>query len=86
MITPKMGYLGQPLSFYIAQHATLHIGPTRSSSYGYLNPALVVLIEVLTGKGLPSLVVLPGVAIIFVATFVIQFGASKKETGRDDEN
>jgi len=26
------------ISFFIAQHGTLHIGPTRASSYNYLNP------------------------------------------------
>ena len=63
------------ISFFIAQHAALHIGPTRASSYSYLSPALVILIEVLAGKGMPPLVVLPGVGIILVATLVLQLGA-----------
>jgi drug/metabolite transporter (DMT)-like permease len=65
------------ISFFIAQHATLHIGPTSATSYSYLSPALVVLIEVLIGKGMPSLAVLPGVAIILVATLVIQLDVGK---------
>lgn len=63
------------ITFFIAQHGTLHIGPTRASSYIYLIPALVVIIEFLAGKGLPSPAVLPGILIIFVATFVVQRGA-----------
>ena len=67
------------ISFYVAQHATLHIGPTRSSSYSYLTPAMVVAIEFLAGKGLPTLAILPGVVVIFVATFVVQRGGKAEE-------
>jgi len=70
------------LSFFIQQHATLRIGPTRVTSYSYLNPALVVLIEWIAGKGLPPLIVLPGVAIILAATFVVQTGAGKDQDPR----
>lgn len=63
------------ITFFIQQRATLYIGPTRVNSYSYLNPALVVLIEWLAGKGLPTLITLPGVAIVLVATFVLQRGA-----------
>ncbi len=65
------------ITFFIQQHATLHIGPTRVTSYSYLNPAFVVLIEWVAGKGLPSLMTLPGVMIILAATFVVQSGAKK---------
>lgn len=70
------------VTFFIQQHATLHIGPTRVTSYSYLNPALVVLIEWIAGQGLPPLVTLPGVAIILVATFVVQRGAMKDQYPR----
>lgn len=70
------------LSFFIQQHATLRIGPTRVTSYSYLNPALVVLIEWIAGKGLPPLIVLPGIAIILAATFVVQSGAGKDQDPR----
>lgn len=62
------------VTFFVQQHATLHIGPTRAASYSYLNPALVVLIEWLAGHGLPTAATLPGVAIILVATLVVQTG------------
>jgi drug/metabolite transporter (DMT)-like permease len=70
------------LSFFIQQHATLHIGPTRVTSYSYLNPALVVLIEWIAGRGLPPLMVLPGVLIVLAATFVVQSGAGKDRDPR----
>ena len=68
------------VSFFIQQHATLHIGPTRVTSYSYLNPALVVLVEWIAGKGLPSPITLPGVIIILAATLVLQRGARDERT------
>jgi drug/metabolite transporter (DMT)-like permease len=67
------------ISFFILQHATLHIGPTRVMSYGYLNPALVVAVEWALGKGLPTMMTLPGVAIIVVATVVVQSGIGRRD-------
>jgi drug/metabolite transporter (DMT)-like permease len=63
------------ITFFIQQHATLRIGPTRVTSYTYLNPGLVVLIEWLAGRGWPSAMTLPGVLIILAATLVVQSGA-----------
>lgn len=60
------------ISFFIMQHATLHLGPTKVMSYGYLTPALVVAFEWAMGKGLPDPVILPGVVIIVAAMFFIQ--------------
>ncbi|MEX2616380.1 MAG: DMT family transporter [Alphaproteobacteria bacterium] len=65
------------ISFFIVQHATLHFGPTRVMAYGYLTPALVVAIEWATGKGLPDPIILPGIAIIVAAMFVIQAGEKR---------
>jgi len=66
------------LSFFIMQHATLRLGPTRVMSYSYLTPALVVAIEWALGRGLPDPILLPGVAIIVAAMFVIQAGVKKE--------
>jgi drug/metabolite transporter (DMT)-like permease len=63
------------ISFFIIQHATLRLGPTRVMSYGYLTPALVVAIEWGMGKGLPAPMTLPGIVIIVAAMFVVQSGA-----------
>ncbi len=65
------------ITFYIQQHAALHIGPTRVTSYSYLTPAFVVLIEWAAGQGLPPLMTLPGVLIILAATLVVQSGAGE---------
>ena len=62
------------ITFFIMQHATLQVGPTRVMSYGYLIPAFVVVLEWALGKGLPSAMTLPGIAIILVAMFVVQSG------------
>ena len=62
------------LTFFIQQHATLYIGPTRVMSYSYLNPAFVVLLEWAVGQALPTSMSLPGLAIILMATFVVQGG------------
>ena len=63
------------ITFFIMQHATLQVGPTRVMSYGYLIPAFVVVLEWALGKGLPSAMTLPGIAIILVAMFVVQSGS-----------
>jgi|APSaa5957512535_1039671.scaffolds.fasta_scaffold65138_2 drug/metabolite transporter (DMT)-like permease len=65
------------ISFFIIQHGTLRLGPTRVMSYSYLTPAFVVVIEWAFGKGLPSAMTLPGVAIIVAAMFVVQSGGSQ---------
>ena len=66
------------MTFFIYQYVTLRIGPTRAAAYYYLNPALVVGVEFILGKGLPTLMTMPGVAIVFLATVVLQLGGSTK--------
>ena len=68
------------ISFFIIQHATLHLGPTRVMSYSYLTPAFVIAIEWAMGKGLPTTMTLPGIAIIVVAMFVVQSGMARRGT------
>ncbi len=63
------------LTFFIMQHATLYLGPTRVVAYGYLTPALIVLIEGLLGKSLPDAGTLAGVAAILLAMVIVQRGA-----------
>ena len=70
------------LTFFLQQHGTLRIGPTRATSYNYLNPALVVALEWVTGRGLPPLMALPGVAIVLLATLVLQLGVKEKRADR----
>ncbi len=66
------------ITFLIQQHATLHIGPTRVMSYGYLSPAFVVLVEWAVGHGLPSAMALPGLLLVIAATAVVQSGATRE--------
>ncbi|MDP6564394.1 MAG: DMT family transporter [Alphaproteobacteria bacterium] len=70
------------ITFFIIQHATLRLGPTRVMSYSYLTPAFVVAIDWALGKGLPTPMTLPGIAIIVAAMFVVQSGAVGTETAR----
>lgn len=66
------------ISFFIMQHATLRVGPTRVISYGYITPAFVVGLEWAMGKGLPDPMTWPGVVIIVLAMFVVQSGGVAK--------
>ncbi len=61
-------------TFFVQQHATLRLGPTRVTAYSYLNPALVIVVEWVAGLGLPQPIVLPGVLIILAAIVVLQWG------------
>lgn len=64
------------LTFFIQQHATVRLGPTRVAAYNYLTPLLVVAIESLSGKALPNTSTMVGVLIIVTATIVVQRGAT----------
>ena len=62
------------ISSFLMQWGTIRIGPTRVQSYSYLLPALVIVIDWALGKGLPSLLTVPGVLIVLAASLVIQRG------------
>ncbi|MGI9538005.1 MAG: DMT family transporter [Desulfocapsaceae bacterium] len=59
------------ISFYSTQYATRTIGPTRTISYSYLYPLLVMLLNYLLGRGWPPLPVLPGVLLTLVAMLLL---------------
>jgi len=65
------------LTFYLTNLATFHIGPTRVMAYSYFYPLFVLLINWSLGKGLPPAVILPGVAVVTLATVVLQRGAAE---------
>lgn len=70
-----VGYLAifsTVISFYLTQLAIPVIGPTRTMAYSYLYPALVLVLDVLLGRGWPELPVLPGIFIILAAMLVLQ--------------
>jgi drug/metabolite transporter (DMT)-like permease len=60
------------LTFFILQHAAVHIGPTRAAAYTYLTPLIVVLLEWFSGDDLPTMRTLLGVVVILAATVVVQ--------------
>ena len=64
-------------TFFIQQHATVHLGPTRVAAYNYLTPLLVVVLQAISGTGLPDASTLVGVMIIITATVIIQRGAAR---------
>ena len=41
------------ITFYLTQYGTRVIGPTRTISYSYLYPLLVMILDFLLGKGWP---------------------------------
>ena len=70
------------LTFYLTNIATIHLGPTRVIAYSYFYPAFVLVINWGLGKGLPPAIILPGVAVISLATVVLQRGVN--ESSRED--
>jgi drug/metabolite transporter (DMT)-like permease len=60
------------VTFFLTQYAIPYLGPTLVTSYSYLYPGLVLLIQLGLGHGLPSLSVIPGVVIVLAAMFIIQ--------------
>jgi drug/metabolite transporter (DMT)-like permease len=65
------------LTFYLTNIATIHLGPTRVIAYSYFYPAFVLMINWGLGKGLPPAIILPGVAVISLATVVLQRGVNR---------
>ena len=66
------------VTFFITQYTTLRIGPTRVQAYGYALPAIVLLIDLALGKPAPPLMTVPGLAIVLLASVVVQRGAIRE--------
>tara|TARA_Y100001956_G_scaffold82919_1_gene106815 strand:- start:721 stop:1689 length:969 start_codon:yes stop_codon:yes gene_type:complete len=60
------------ITFFAFQWSTTKIGPTGVMSYTFLNPAMVLLIGVAFGNGMPPLATWPGVVLAIGATLVLQ--------------
>ena len=63
------------ITFFLVQWTTLKIGATRVQAYSYMIPAFVLIIDWLSGRGLPGVMTIPGILIILGASFLIQRGA-----------
>jgi drug/metabolite transporter (DMT)-like permease len=66
------------ITFFLTQYSIAYLGPTQVMSYSYLYPSLVLLIDIVLGKGFPEPMVLPGVLVVLAAMFVIQWSAKKQ--------
>jgi drug/metabolite transporter (DMT)-like permease len=60
------------ITFFLTQFAVPYLGPTRVTSYSYLYPGFVLVIDLLLGHGLPPLRVIPGVLVVLAAMVVLQ--------------
>jgi len=60
------------ITFYLTHISTLYLGPTRVMAYSYFYPAFVLAITWGFGKGLPPAIILPGVAVVTLATVALQ--------------
>ena len=67
------------ISFYLTQFSIPFIGPTRVMAYSYLYPPLVLLIDFISGKGLPEVSVVPGILVIMVAMVILLQSARQEE-------
>jgi drug/metabolite transporter (DMT)-like permease len=63
------------ITFYLTHISTLDLGPTRVMAYSYFYPAFVLVINWTLGKGLPQKIIFPGVAVVTLATLVLQWDA-----------
>ncbi len=59
------------ITFYMTQYATQILGPTRTISYSYLYPLLVMILNFLLGHGWPPLRVLPGIVLTVTAMVLL---------------
>ncbi len=60
------------ITFYLTHLATLYLGPTRVMAYSYFYPVFVLVINWGFGKGLPPLIIVPGIAVVTLATVILQ--------------
>jgi drug/metabolite transporter (DMT)-like permease len=70
------------ITFFMIQSSTLRIGATRVQVYSYFLPVFVILLDWAFGRGLPPLMTLPGVAIVLLASVVVQRGEIGLAPGR----
>ncbi|RYV02892.1 EamA family transporter [Shewanella sp. OPT22] len=60
------------LTAYIIQQASPHLTPSKISAYIYLTPACVLVINAIYYNHLPKVILLPGIVLSVVATFLLQ--------------
>ena len=71
------------VTFFLFQWGTSQIGPTRVTSYTFLNPVLVLFIGLACGNAFPPMVIWPGIGLAISATIILQLKAAhKSQPGR----
>ncbi len=60
------------ITFFAFQWSTTVIGPTKVMSYTFLNPVLVLAIELAVGQPSPPIATYPGLVLVVGATFILQ--------------
>ncbi len=55
------------ITFYLVQYATMHLPSSKVMAYTWLTPSWVILWEIGFGNGVPSVLVLAGVALTILA-------------------
>jgi len=66
------------ITFFVFQWSTMIIGPTKVSSYTYVNPVLVLIIGLVMGQDAPPALTYPGLVLVLGATVVLQTASAKK--------
>jgi drug/metabolite transporter (DMT)-like permease len=61
------------ITFFLTKYSTLRLGPTRVMAYSYLYPPMVLVIELLLGRGLPDIKTMIGILIIVPAMIIVQW-------------
>ncbi len=72
------------VTFYITQYGTKMIGPTRTISYSYLYPLLVMILNFLLGHGWPPLRVMPGIVLTLTAMLLLIHSSRGREAPAAD--
>jgi len=80
-----MALFATVISFYMTQYATRMIGPTRTISYSYLYPLLVVMLDFMLGHGWPPARVFPGIVLTFGALLLLLRSTAGGQRVRKDE-
>ena len=70
-----LGYLAvlsTAVTFWLAQHAAVRLGPNRVAAYTFLTPSAVAALQWMLGLSTVEPVVLPGIALTLLAVWLLQ--------------
>ncbi|HEY9079497.1 DMT family transporter [Magnetovibrio sp.] len=65
------------ITFFVFQWSTMVIGPTKVSSYTYVQPVLVLIIGLVLGHDAPPALTYPGLVLVLGATVVLQTASAR---------